>query len=267
RSPLSHLYREALQRHSGNGDSQETKTKGHFCPICVGRRFRGPNKLARHMRTHTKEKPFTCPVCALTFSQSYHMTRHVRNQHGLATNGECYTCPDCQKNFAFPEDLNKHLEIHVKENNGTCPKCNETFSSPEELETHMGVHEKSYTCNTCGKKFKVEYALKKHEQGHQNDQYYCSLCRKRFIKLSHYKRHIMVHDRRESRSLTESQHVHLDCFVGTHLLEATKCSFAKQQQPPQPEVVIHSVGLRIQAVKWFSCTENKGYQALELKHS
>ncbi|XP_075947647.1 uncharacterized protein LOC142949720 [Anarhichas minor] len=261
------------------------KTKGHFCHICVGRRFRGPNKLARHMRTHTKEKPFSCPVCAMTFSQSYHMTRHLRKQHGLgqyicekcgkslgswlelkahkkthavegltclacdkqfkekaalvshlklhkkvqssprslvcsdcgkvfgrmyhlkrhivthrkATNGEAYTCPDCQKNFAFPEDLNKHLEIHVKENNGTCPKCNETFSSPEGLETHMGVHEKSYACNTCGKKFKVEYALKKHEQGHQNKQYYCSLCRKRFVKLSHYKRHVMVHDRRESR--------------------------------------------------------------------
>ncbi|XP_045904129.1 zinc finger protein 665-like [Micropterus dolomieu] len=283
--------KDTNEAESQDGGSQEenvtskTKTEGHYCPICVGRRFRGPNKLARHMRTHTKEKPFSCPVCALTFSQSYHMTRHLRNQHDLgryicskcgkslstwlefrahkkthavegltclacdkqfkekaalvshlklhkkvqssprslvcgdcgkvfgrmyhlkrhivthrkASNGECYTCPDCQKNFAFPEDLNKHLEIHVKENNGTCPKCDETFSSPEELETHMGVHEKSYSCNTCGKKFKVEYALKKHEQGHKDEQYYCSLCRKRFIKLSHYKRHIMVHDRRESR--------------------------------------------------------------------
>lgn len=279
---------EARSQDKGNQKEKvaaKTKTKGHFCPICVGRRFRGPNKLARHMRTHTKEKPFSCPVCAMTFSQSYHMTRHQRNQHGLgnyicskcgkvsttwlemkahkkthavegltclacdkqfkekaalvshlklhkkvqsnprslvcgdcgkvfgrmyhlkrhivthrkASNSESYTCPDCQKNFAFPEDLNKHLEIHAKENNGTCPKCNETFSSPEELEAHMSVHEKSYPCNTCGKKFKVEYALKKHEQGHQDEQYYCSLCRKRFIKLSHYKRHMMVHDRRESR--------------------------------------------------------------------
>lgn len=267
-------------------DPSKTKTKGHFCPICVGRRFRGLNKLARHMRTHTKEKPFSCPVCALTFSQSYHMTRHLRNQHNLGqyicskcgkslnswlelrahkkthavegltclacdkhfkekaalvshlkvhqkvqsssprslicadcgkifgrlyhlkrhivthrkeSDGECYTCPDCQKKFAFPEDLNKHLEIHVKENNGTCPKCNETFGSPAELETHMRVHEKSYPCNSCGKKFKVEYALRKHEQGHQNEQYYCSLCRKHFIKLSHYKRHVMVHGRRETK--------------------------------------------------------------------
>ncbi|XP_033479000.2 uncharacterized protein LOC117254716 [Epinephelus lanceolatus] len=275
---------------SQDGDSQKEKvgkkrTKGHFCPICVGRRFRGPNKLARHMRTHTKEKPFSCPVCAMTFSQNYHMTRHMRNQHDLgqyicskcgkslgswlelkahkkthavegltclacdkqfkeksalvshlklhkkvqsnpqslicgdcgkvfgrmyhlkrhivthrkATNGECYTCPDCQRNFAFPEDLNKHLEIHVKENNGTCSKCDETFSSPEELEKHMEVHNKIYACSICGKKFKVEYALKKHEQGHQDEQYYCSLCRKHFMKLSHYKRHVMVHNRREAR--------------------------------------------------------------------
>lgn len=260
-------------------------SKGHFCPICVGRRFRGPNKLARHMRKHTKEKPFSCPVCALTFSQSYHMTRHVRKQHGLgqyicskcgegfgswlelkthrrthtiegltclacdkqfkeksalvshlkahkkvessprslvcgdcgkvfgrmyhlkrhivthrkATNGQCYTCPDCHRNFAFPEDLNKHLEIHVKENKGTCPKCNEDFGSLQELQTHMEVHQKLYSCSICEKKFKVEYALKKHEQGHQSEQYYCSLCDKRFLKLSHYKRHVMVHGRRESR--------------------------------------------------------------------
>uniref|UniRef100_A0A3B3CRY4 G-patch domain and ankyrin repeats 1 n=1 Tax=Oryzias melastigma TaxID=30732 RepID=A0A3B3CRY4_ORYME len=136
---------ENAEAESETGDQMKQKATpkakrdGHFCPICVNRRFKGSNKLARHMRAHTKEKPFTCPVCDMTFSQSYHMTRHVRNQHGHG----------------------KHI----------CSK----------------LHRKTH------------YALKKHEQGHKAEQYFCSLCQKRFLKLSHYKRHILVHSRRESR--------------------------------------------------------------------
>lgn len=273
------------QIEGGRENEDKLSKSGHFCPICVDRRFKGANKLARHMRTHTKEKPFKCPVCMMTFSQSYHMTRHLRNQHTLGEyicikcgegfktwldlkdhkkthaiegvtclacdkqfdekaalvkhlkthkkvdsrrqnftcndcgkefrrmyhlkrhimthrkgeNAECYQCLDCQKTFAFPEDLNKHLEDHVKENSGTCPKCNETFGSPEEVAAHMVVHQKSYSCSLCGKKFKVEYALKKHEQNHESGQYYCSLCQKYFHKHSHYKRHKLVHSRRETK--------------------------------------------------------------------
>ncbi|KAL7404440.1 hypothetical protein ABVT39_014824 [Epinephelus coioides] len=141
------------------------------------------------------ETTYASAISALTVyfnsnqsSQMYRLKFHQRAQ-----------MPGETRNFAFPEDLNKHLEIHVKENNGTCSKCDETFSSPEELEKHMEVHNKTYACSICGKKFKVEYALKKHEQGHQDEQYYCSLCRKHFMKLSHYKRHVMVHNRREAR--------------------------------------------------------------------
>ncbi|XP_076004242.1 uncharacterized protein LOC142996984 [Genypterus blacodes] len=278
---------DVVKRHDGGKEKMVTKSKrkGHFCPICVDRRFRGPSKLARHMRTHTKDKPFNCPVCAITFSQSYHMTRHLRNQHGLgqyictdcgkilgnwlelnahkkthlgeglicplcdrqfkaksllanhikthnkvksspqpvscaecgkvfgrmyhlkrhlethrkSTDIDSYKCPNCQRSFSVLEELSKHLENHLKEMSGTCPKCNKSFSSPEELESHVEVHQKSYFCSTCGKKFKVEYAWKKHEQGHKQQQFYCSLCQKHFLKLSHYKRHMQAHEKRESK--------------------------------------------------------------------
>uniref|UniRef100_A0A8C5G5P7 C2H2-type domain-containing protein n=1 Tax=Gouania willdenowi TaxID=441366 RepID=A0A8C5G5P7_GOUWI len=256
--------KEAEEESAQNSDANETdqdtikekysrrSKKDYFCPICVNKRFTGSNKLARHMRTHTKEKPFTCPVCALTFSQSYHMTRHVRKQHNLgqyictkcgisysswlelkthrkthAVEGltclacdtsfkeksaltthlkthksiekgtRSLTCSDCGREFGRLYHLKRHILTHRKDTLGEfyiCPDCQKSF-----LEEHMVVHQKTYSCSTCGKKFKVEYALKKHEQAHEHAQYYCSLCCKHFLKLSHYKRHLIVHKKRESR--------------------------------------------------------------------
>ncbi|XP_037546466.1 zinc finger protein 814-like [Nematolebias whitei] len=345
-SPADESADEATPKEDGCKNQVVSKTEGHFCPVCVNKCFRGPAKLARHMRTHSKEKPFTCPVCTKAFSQSYHMTRHVRNQHDLgkhvcakcgksfstwldlkthrkthavdgltclacdkqfkgraalvshlklhrkvkskpgnlkcsdcdkefgrlyhlkrhvmshckAANADFYTCPDCQKNFLFPEDLNKHLEIHAKENSGTCPKCNATFDSAGELEVHMVVHNKIYPCSTCGKKFKVEYALKKHEQSHQNEQYYCSTCRKHFFKVTHYKRHLMVHDRRESRCPhCDAVFLKLTAFkyhLRTHMEERPhQCSCCIETFEEKAELDKHSLKHRkIKKERPYSCT-------------
>ena len=50
---------------------------GHECDVCE-KVFRSPSHLARHMRTHTNEKPYECDVCWKCFSQSQHLKRHMR---------------------------------------------------------------------------------------------------------------------------------------------------------------------------------------------
>ena len=35
--------------------------------------FQSPSHLARHMRTHTKEKPYECDVCEKRFRESGHL--------------------------------------------------------------------------------------------------------------------------------------------------------------------------------------------------
>ncbi|XP_053708958.1 zinc finger protein 345-like [Synchiropus splendidus] len=284
-------HKEALlceaEAESGGPAGREAEpgpagTKRHSCPVCVDRHFTGANKLSRHMRTHTKEKPFSCPVCFLKFSQSYHMTRHLKKQHHSlpvcpecggsfgswqqlkthrkshggpscsscgqqfqlksqllshlrshrsaasgpqsltcadcgkvfgrlyhlkrhilshrkAADGERHDCLTCKRSFAFPEDLQKHVRVHVQESNGTCPKCKLTFGSQEELERHMQAHRQAHACRVCARSFKVEYALRKHMQVHVDEPFFCRLCSKRFLKRSHYKRHQLVHQRRELR--------------------------------------------------------------------
>ena len=53
---------------------------GHECDVCE-KVFRYPSYLARHMRTHTKEKPYKCDVCEKRYRYAQSLRYHMRTQH------------------------------------------------------------------------------------------------------------------------------------------------------------------------------------------
>ena len=67
--------------------------------------FQSPSHLARHMRTHTKEKPYECDVCEKRFSESGNLTKHMR----IHTNEKPYECDVCEKRFSQSGNLKKHI--------------------------------------------------------------------------------------------------------------------------------------------------------------
>ena len=53
---------------------------GHECD--VGEKvFQSPSLLTRHMRTHTKEKPYKCDVCEKRYRYAQSLRYHTRTQH------------------------------------------------------------------------------------------------------------------------------------------------------------------------------------------
>ncbi|XP_064292981.1 zinc finger protein 808-like [Plodia interpunctella] len=70
----------SAKTHRKYTHEKEQKPKNKFCDIC-GRGFNTNRILNNHRRTHTGERPYSCPHCPATFAQRVAMRTHAKTQH------------------------------------------------------------------------------------------------------------------------------------------------------------------------------------------
>ncbi|KAL3460090.1 hypothetical protein BJX64DRAFT_263687 [Aspergillus heterothallicus] len=59
---------------------RKTSQEERICAVC-SQAFKKAEHLARHFRSHTKERPFMCPVCGKLYVRRDTLMRHTRSQH------------------------------------------------------------------------------------------------------------------------------------------------------------------------------------------
>ena len=106
--------------------------------------YQGAKKnLTRHIQTVHEKRRYVCVLCGDTFSQKFYMVKHKSIKHGGVT---------------------------IK-----CELCNESYSTNASLRRHQRLNHDNimndprYTCDKCGKTFKIKMACINHMSGHCNN--------------------------------------------------------------------------------------------------
>ena len=58
----------------------ETGKSDFGCPFCEKQTTKS-KAMKEHIRIHTGERPYICPVCNFTFSYSSNYYKHIRTKH------------------------------------------------------------------------------------------------------------------------------------------------------------------------------------------
>ncbi|CAK8679108.1 unnamed protein product [Clavelina lepadiformis] len=105
--------------------------------------FKAKYKLVNHIRVHTREKPFACPVCSKGFGRSENLKIHIRTHTGEKP----FRCkyPECDRLFANSSDRKKHSYMHNKGKLYVCKYkgCDRSYSHPSSLRKHIRMHKAS----------------------------------------------------------------------------------------------------------------------------
>ncbi|KAK5876619.1 hypothetical protein CesoFtcFv8_025954 [Champsocephalus esox] len=158
----------------------EGSTEGKVCPIC-NRILPCTADIAKHLRSHTEERPFICITCEKGFKYKDTLKKHqIIHGHEGIREEQCKTVEQILAEADLCNLDKKHLDVPAegseesasasvpqvkKKGPKVCPVCSRGFDSVKTLNRHVQCHteDRPYHCIHCKKRFKHMHGLKRHQ--------------------------------------------------------------------------------------------------------
>ncbi len=170
-------------------------------------------------RAKVENNRYECPLCTKILSREELLVLHIRTAH---TGKNLLRCSVCNKGFAKPYNLNRHMLIHDNFNmdeavvkaqrpDGTfsCKFCAKIFVERQSFRVHLRMHittdnPPANQCEICKQSFADETELSDHMPVH-GDSFPCVECDETFKSFRDRKNHIeSVHTKTETSNASKA---------------------------------------------------------------
>ena len=179
--------------------------------------FRSSGNLSCHVKVHSGEEPFKCPVCDKTFRHTGNLKEHTR----IHTGERPFKCDHCDKAFRTSSALSCHIRIHTGEKPYKCKVCDRAFSQSGDLNRHIRLHtgggpvHKCSVCNYCFHHFSHLQVHKRLVHSNRRPHHWYGQL---FKIVAELKRHVRIHTRAKPYSCSHCSDS--DCFSSIYQLKA-----------------------------------------------
>lgn len=196
--------------------------KQYTCVVCSAK-FVCKSDVMKHIRcSHTNPRPIQCPKCPKRFKSKFYLAEHDNVHKGVRP----YSCTDCDQSYHHKVSLQIHMKSHLPPQNLACEYCGKVFPYRTRLLSHIASvhlkkrrnfrcrfcynlysslsvlnehiktrHATTYTCDVCGKTFKVASKYKAHVLQHSNPKpFVCHVCNNRYASKAFLNEHLLKHE-------------------------------------------------------------------------